>query len=349
MATVVLAPGPFGAGYQALTAGGLPLSGGFIDTYAAGGSTPTATYTTVVGNVQNSNPIQLDSAGRPPAEIWLIQGTAYKFIVTDSLGANAQTFDNLTGINDVSGLTPQPIPIANGGTAATTTNAALDSLHFTQATVTAAGTLNLDTMPSAYGQVTGNTPITAVTLTNGRERTLLFLSTVAVSSNSVLILPGGTTITTASGDTARFFGEANSAVRVVDYQRAAVAPATPATTATTFTFNGTGGSTGTLTLTSQKLGLIATLSIPSALATTGTNSNQLASNTALPLAFRPTVTQRCVACQMQDNGATVTVVGIWIIDTAGIVTLLRDAAGANFTNTTVCGTTAPQTVPYFLG
>lgn len=100
MTTVALAPSGFGAGYQAFNANGQVLSGGLLNTYAAGTTTPTATYTTSAGTVQNSNPIVLGVDGRAPNEIWLIAGTSYKFILTDSLSNTIGTYDNLTGIND---------------------------------------------------------------------------------------------------------------------------------------------------------------------------------------------------------------------------------------------------------
>ena len=85
----------YGAGAQLFDNNGVPLSGGFIYTYAAGTSTPAATYTSSLGTIQNSNPIQLDAAGRPPQEIWLTAGSTYKFVLTDSSNVVIQTYDNL--------------------------------------------------------------------------------------------------------------------------------------------------------------------------------------------------------------------------------------------------------------
>lgn len=83
--------------WQGFTSGGLPLSGGFINSYIAGTSTPAVTYSDSGGTISNGVTITLDSAGRPPNEIWLANGTAYKFIVTDSLGLDPRSFDNITG------------------------------------------------------------------------------------------------------------------------------------------------------------------------------------------------------------------------------------------------------------
>lgn len=98
MATVFLSP--IFNGWQGFTPGGLPLSGGFINTYQAGTATPAITYTTSSGNVANSNPIVLGPDGRPPFEIWITQGQAYKFVLTDSLGLNPITYDNIFGVGD---------------------------------------------------------------------------------------------------------------------------------------------------------------------------------------------------------------------------------------------------------
>jgi hypothetical protein len=96
---------PIFNGWQAFTSAGLPLSGGLLNTYIAGGSTPQATYTTSAGSIANSNPIVFDAAGRPPSEIWLVSGVAYKFVLTDSLGLNPLTYDNIAGIGDIINLT----------------------------------------------------------------------------------------------------------------------------------------------------------------------------------------------------------------------------------------------------
>ena len=73
--SVFLSPS-FGIGWQGFTVGGLPLNGGLLYTYIAGGTTPQATYTTYLGNTQNSNPIQLGVDGRPPNEVWLTHGVS---------------------------------------------------------------------------------------------------------------------------------------------------------------------------------------------------------------------------------------------------------------------------------
>lgn len=101
MATVFLSP--IGNGAQFFTAGGLPLNGGFINTYLAGTNTPQPTYTTSLGTIANANPIVLGNDGRTTQEIWLTQGITYKFVITDSLSNILGTYDNLYGISDYPG------------------------------------------------------------------------------------------------------------------------------------------------------------------------------------------------------------------------------------------------------
>jgi hypothetical protein len=92
----------FGAGAQLFSNAGIVLSGGKIYTYLAGTTTPQATWTDSTQAVANANPIILDSAGRPTSEIWLQAGLVYKFILTDSNNNTLGTWDNVSGVNDVS-------------------------------------------------------------------------------------------------------------------------------------------------------------------------------------------------------------------------------------------------------
>jgi hypothetical protein len=83
---------------QFFTAGGVPLVGGKLYTYAAGTSTPLATYQDFSGVVSNTNPVILDSRGE--ANVWLSPSDAYKFVLTDSADALIWTVDNINiGIN----------------------------------------------------------------------------------------------------------------------------------------------------------------------------------------------------------------------------------------------------------
>jgi len=93
MASVLLSP--VGNGQQFFTNNGIPNAGGLIYTYQAGSSTLLTTYTTVNGNIANTNPIVLDAYGRTPSEIWMQTGYSYKFVIQTAAAVTLQTLDNL--------------------------------------------------------------------------------------------------------------------------------------------------------------------------------------------------------------------------------------------------------------
>ena len=87
-----------GVGWQFFDNNGVPLAGGLIYTYAAGTTTPQATYTTSAGTIAHANPIVLDSAGRVPGgEMWLVMGLNYKFVLKTSTATTIATYDNIYG------------------------------------------------------------------------------------------------------------------------------------------------------------------------------------------------------------------------------------------------------------
>jgi len=92
-----------GVAAQFFTNTGAVLTGGKLYTYAAGTTTPQASYTTSTGNVARTNPIILDAAGRVPSggEIWILP-VGYKFILKDSTDVLIATYDNIFGVGAVS-------------------------------------------------------------------------------------------------------------------------------------------------------------------------------------------------------------------------------------------------------
>ena len=79
---------------------GNPLSGGLLYSYNAGTTTPATTFTSQSGTVANSNPIVLDSSGRPASPVWVDGGKLYKFVLRTSTGVLLGTWDNVPGIDD---------------------------------------------------------------------------------------------------------------------------------------------------------------------------------------------------------------------------------------------------------
>ena len=84
--------------YQAFDTNGKFLVGGLLNTYAAGSSTPLATYTDSTLGTPNTNPVVLDAYGRAP--VWLDPTKSYKFVLTDASGNPIPdgTTDNIQGV-----------------------------------------------------------------------------------------------------------------------------------------------------------------------------------------------------------------------------------------------------------
>jgi hypothetical protein len=112
-----------GAGQQFFDNSGVILSGGKLYSYAAGTSTPQATYTSASGVTAHTNPIVLDSAGRvATGEIWLTAGSNYKFALYTSANVLITTWDNITGINGTGIATDSAsVSYTPAGTGAVTT------------------------------------------------------------------------------------------------------------------------------------------------------------------------------------------------------------------------------------
>lgn len=86
-------------------ADGVPLAGYWLWTYAAQTTTPATTWTDIGMTVANTNPIVLNSAGRPPQPIYLPAAT-FKYIITVAGGSPLSPYlteDNIpsTGLASV--------------------------------------------------------------------------------------------------------------------------------------------------------------------------------------------------------------------------------------------------------
>jgi hypothetical protein len=166
--TAFLSP-VFGAGAQLFNNSGSVLAGGRIYTYVAGSSVAAATFTTPVASVANANPIILDSAGRPPQEVWLLSGSTYRFVITDSVGTPvAYSYDNISGVNDFVVLTASEWILGGAPTYVSATQFTLSgdqtaiylSGRRTKCTVTAGSAFSTVASSSA------SLGVTTVTLTN---------------------------------------------------------------------------------------------------------------------------------------------------------------------------------------
>jgi len=149
-------------GNQQFSASGTALASGHkIYTYAAGSSTPLATYTDSTGAVAQSNPIILNTLGLPTnGQIWLTSGLAYKLVWKDANDVPIDDADDITGVTgaasvsqwQASGQTPTYVSASvftlSGDQ--TSTFQVNRRLQFTVGSGTVYGTI----LSSAYGVLT---------------------------------------------------------------------------------------------------------------------------------------------------------------------------------------------------
>ena len=193
-----------------------------------------------------------------------------------------------------------------------------------------------------------NPAVAATTINETDWASLLADLTTALST---CMLKDGTQVITANLPMAGFkFTGLGAGASNGDSVRYEQLPTT-GTQASTFTFDGSGGSTGSVTMTYEKsVAGFVKLHIPTLSATTGTGSVSLTSNTALPAAIRPpTNAQHVPVMVIINNNAAVTNPGFISIATTGIITLRRDGASTAFTNSATAGTSAPISILYFIG
>ena len=96
---------------------GLPLVGGKLYTYAAGTTTPIATYTDNTQANLNTNPVILDAAGQ--ASVWLADSTTYKYVLKTADEVTLFTVDYVSvPVTTNSFASPPPIGsnVPNEGT-----------------------------------------------------------------------------------------------------------------------------------------------------------------------------------------------------------------------------------------
>lgn len=191
-------------GKQSFTdSAGAPLAGGRLYTYAAGTTTPKATYADAAGLTPNANPVVLDARG----EATIYWDGIYKVVLQDASGVTLWTQDNVG---------------AEGPEGALAALAA--RLDEEDAVVQVASATNIDLGAAAgrHVDITGTTTIASFgTAPAGTWRMVRFLGVLTLTHSAQLALPGTQSIVTAAGDTliARSLGAGSWVVEM--YQRAA--------------------------------------------------------------------------------------------------------------------------------
>ena len=95
---------------QLASSTGVPLVGGKLYTYVAGvgSTTPITVYQDDAGSATHTNPIILNARGEPPAPIWILGGAAVKFQLNTAADVLIRTVDDVTGVNDPTGISSTP-------------------------------------------------------------------------------------------------------------------------------------------------------------------------------------------------------------------------------------------------
>lgn len=182
---------------------GNPLVGGKIYTYAAGTTTPLATYTDAGGLTANTNPIILNSLGQ--ANIWLAASSSYKFSVYTSADVLLYTVDNIAAPIDYLSLvtslaSPPPIGSTAPNTGAFTTLAAttgtITTLNSTTGNIT---TVNATTVNATTSTTSGVTTTGTLTFSGGGSLTKAPESgiqpiTATVAANALTVTLNPTTL-----------------------------------------------------------------------------------------------------------------------------------------------------------
>lgn len=147
--TALLPPFPK---FYATDASGAPLAGGLLYTYAAGTTTPLATYTDSTGTVPNTNPVVLNSSGQ--ANVWLTSGTAYKFVLEDQFGVIQWTVDNITG--GLQGAAGAPGSVWYNGSGAPSNAIGVSGDYYLDSSINTTGSGNVYTKSIGSWVLVGN-------------------------------------------------------------------------------------------------------------------------------------------------------------------------------------------------
>lgn len=203
MTTVALSP--VFNGQQFFDNTGKPLAGGKIFTYRSGStSILQSTYTTAAGGAANTNPIILNSSGRPPQDIWLDTTLAYNMVLTMPDGTTIlDTVDNAGSLLPGGGaiaVTNQLVIATAGQTAFTVTNPYTVGSSMTSVFVNGArfnvGRDYLETSPTIITLIVPADLNDEVLISTGTS-----MSTVGISSDAVSYKASGVNAVTTSVQT----------------------------------------------------------------------------------------------------------------------------------------------------
>jgi hypothetical protein len=187
-----------GAGWQFFDNNGVPLAGGLLYTYAAGSSTPQATYTAISGLVANTNPVVLDAAGRVSNEIWLTPGISYKFVLQTSSAVQIASWDNITGINDAASITAANLSVTGNLAVAGTVSGSGFTNYFAAPPVIGGTTPANGTFTNLFATVGATLPTAGIFDNSTAAATTAFVQRALGNASTVLFPTATTTLTTSA-------------------------------------------------------------------------------------------------------------------------------------------------------
>lgn len=272
------------------------------------------------------------------------------FVTVKNRSAYAQTVGRVTSGDTIDG-TAANYSLGPGESAVFKVNASANGYNIDAA-------IRFDLVP--LGSVAGTNTITASgapkVLGYKTGQSFVFVPANANTGATTLNIDSLGAKNIYSGGAALIGGEIAASVPVqVEYDGTQFNLLTPyiqtGTVATTWTFNGSGGTSGSVTLTYQRIGKWVTLNIPSFSATSGTGSTEAANNTAIPAVIRPTAQQDFALANITNNN-TVSGASPGVIRMnagSGTINIFRDNTQAAFTNSSTCGLRASVTISYYVG
>jgi len=119
------------------------------------------------------------------------------------------------------------------------------------------------------------------------------------------------------------------------------------TLATTWTWDGSGSSSSSKNILVTRVGRVVTLLVPPTSPVTGTSSQFLTTDTALPDWAKPTTSNQSSTALVYNNGAAVSSPsGLFQVKSDGKIRLLRDVVATTFTNSAAAGFTDVYVITY---
>lgn len=225
---------------------GAPLNGGGLCVFAAGTNTLASTYTTAALSVANTNPILMNSAGRPTSGgVFLRPGTSYKFVLKSSSVTTCvpDTGTTIWSVDNVEAVPGSASAVDVSGTAGESISAG-DAVFLS----TGAGSLNSGqwyktdsdlTYKSTYAAMVGVAPNAVTSGETGSFRIAGSVTTTGLSAGSAYFAGAtpGALVATPPTNAIRIGQASSSTVLIVGEQTAPVGPRGPPCGRLTLTSN----------------------------------------------------------------------------------------------------------------